>query len=493
MTSGTGARVSEVFLNACRQHRARTAVVSADGEEVTYGELADRVRARSDAIDSLIDSKARGVGLCGENSLEYLVSYYATVHCERVPFLVDPQFAKQELEEVRARCGVRALLADRDVASRFPLPVQTKCLQDSDLLVLSLEEAEGEQLASVGLSEATATCRFTSGTTGRPKCLEFSHRAVLGAARTWVAGTGLKESDRTLCLAAFSNGLAFNTSLLPTFLVGAQLHLGRGLPSSRKIRRTVRLSKITRLVAFPLIYRLISEDQRACAEDYESLSIGISAGAVLPPMVRNACSDRLGIRIADYYGIAEVGPCTFETEPDWTEGLGKALPGVSIRMQSQEEGDAEVRVKTESMASNYLNLPGLFEESLDEDRYYRTGDVGHLQNGRLFLTGRLGGAINVGGRKIDPVEIEQAARDVAGVDDAVAFADRDSNDTTVLHLVVAGTRGVSRADILRGCRGRLSGYKVPAHVTWVPQIPRSALGKVNIAQLQRLASTVTNP
>lgn len=79
------------------------------------------------------------------------------------------------------------------------------------------------------------------------------------------------------------------------------------------------------------------------------------------------------------------------------------------------------------------------------------------------------------------------------MDDAVAFADRDSNDTTVLHLVVAGTRGVSRADILRGCRGRLSGYKVPAHVTWVPQIPRSALGKVNIAQLQRLASTVTNP
>ena len=75
---------------------------------------------------------------------------------------------------------------------------------------------------------ATQVCRFTSGTTGRPKCLEFSGDAVVSAARNWVLGTGMTGEDRTLCLAALSNGLAFNTSLLSTFLAGGELHFLKG-------------------------------------------------------------------------------------------------------------------------------------------------------------------------------------------------------------------------------------------------------------------------
>ncbi len=487
MTSTAPPGVSEAFLDACQQHRQRTAVVSQGGDRFTYGSLADRVRARADAIDSLMAPEVRRVGLYGENSVEYLVSYYATVHSGRVPFLVDPQFGGQELAEIRSGCGVRTFLVHREVASRFPLPVRARRVSGTDLSVFSLQRDEG--VAPLPISESTATCRFTSGTTGKPKCLEFSHHSVLRAARSWAAGTGVDGGDRTLCLAGFSNGLAFNTSLLPTFLVGAQLHLARGLPSSSKIRQAIRRRGITRLIAFPLVYRLISDDPAACVDDYKSLSIGISAGAVLAPVVRRACTRRLGVWIADYYGIAEAGPCTFETESDWNEGLGKPLPGVSIRLNPRVDGQAEVCVKTDSMATRYLNLPGLFEESLDGDGYYRTGDIGYLQGGRLFLTGRSGGAINVGGRKIDPLEVEQVALSIPGVEDAVVFADQDSNDMAALHLVVAGPERISRLEIVRSCAGQLSEYKIPAHVTWLPRMPRSAAGKVSVARLRELIAS----
>lgn len=493
MTSTATAGVSDVFLDACVQHRERTAVVSEDGDQVTYGSLTDRVRARAGAIDSLLGPDVRRVGLYGENSVEYLVSYYATVHSGRVPFLLDPQFAGQELAEIRSGCSVRTFLVHPEVASRFPLPVRAQRVLGADLSLLSMHEQRDERVAPLSIGESSATCRFTSGTTGKPKCLEFSHQAVLGAARNWAAGTDVKGSDRILCLAGFSNGLAFNTSLLSTSLVGAQLHLARGLPSSSKVRHAIRRWRITRLVAFPLVYRLIAEDPAACVDDYKSLSIGITAGAVLPPVVRAACSRRLGVWIADYYGVAEAGPCTFETEPDWNEGLGKPLPGVSIRLNPRADGEAEVCVKTDSMATRYLNLPGLFEESLDEDGYYRTGDIGYLQGGRLFLTGRSGGAINVAGRKIDPLEVEQVALSAPGVEDAVVFADQDRNDMTALHLVVTGPKRVSRTEIIRWCAGQLSEYKIPPYVTWLPTIPRSAGGKVSVARLRQSISSTSSP
>jgi acyl-CoA synthetase (AMP-forming)/AMP-acid ligase II len=490
MTVTVSADVSETFLNACQQHRERAAVVSQGGVRVTYDELAERVRARAEAIDSVLPAKVRTVGLYGDNSVEYLVSYYATVHCGRVPFLIDPQFAKHELEQISISCGLSTFLVDQAVAARFPLLSRARHLVDTDLRVLSVLETDGASASSIFPTEDTATCRFTSGTTGTPKCLEFSHRAVLQAAVNWIEGTGLAGGDRTLCLAGFSNGLAFNTSLLPTFLIGAELHIHEGLPSSAKIRQRVSRSRVTRLVAFPLLYRLISDSQAARAEEFRSLSMGISAGAVLPPLVRRTCRDRLRIRIADYYGIAEAGPCTFEADLDRHEGLGEPLPGVSIRLHPQAQGDTEVLVKTESMATRYLNLPGLFEERLDPNGYYRTGDIGYIQSGRLFLAGRSSGAINVAGRKIDPVEVEQAALRVPGVEDAVAFEDKDGSDATALHLVVASTRPVSRSDVVRTCRGRLSAYKIPAKVTRVPEIPRSAVGKVNMGQLRRLTSAM---
>lgn len=491
MTVTVSANVSETLLDACKEHRDRTALVSQNGMRVTYGEFADRVRTRAQEIDSLLAGGVRMVGLYGENSIEYLVSYYAMVHCGRVPFLIDPHFAKQELEQIQTGCGVHTFLVDQAMADRFPLRHRSRCLAGKDgLNILSPDQAQNEAASVIATSEATATCRFTSGTTGTPKCLEFSHTAVLQAAANWVKGTGLTKSDRTLCLAGFSNGLAFNTSLLPTFLVGAELHLHRGLPSSVQIMQRVRRSEITRLVAFPVVYKLISKNEAVGAEDFRTLSVGISAGAALPPEVRRACTDRLSIRTADYFGIAEVGPCTFETDPDWNVGLGAPLPGVSLRLDARPEGDTEVCVRTESMATRYLNFPGLFEERLDADGYYRSGDIGYLRSGRLFLTGRSSGPINVAGRKIDPVEVEQAAMRARGVHDAVAFEDRDGNDEATLHLVVATSEALSRVDIVRICRERLSAYKVPASITFVPQIPRSAVGKVNIAELRRLTSAL---
>jgi acyl-CoA synthetase (AMP-forming)/AMP-acid ligase II len=196
--------------------------------------------------------------------------------------------------------------------------------------------------------------------------------------------------------------------------------------------------------------------------------------------------------ISDYYGIAETGPCTFERDPSHHSGLGQPLPGVELRIDpdGDDDGPGEVLVRTASMASGYLNQPGLFESRLNGDGFYRSGDRGYLRDGRLHLVGRNAGHINVAGRKVDPVEVAGVVRDLRGVADAVAFPDEDLNRETVVHLVVAGRNGEApeRAAVLAACRERLAHYKVPGLVSFVDEIPRNGIGKPRIGLLRERLS-----
>ncbi|MFJ4186611.1 class I adenylate-forming enzyme family protein [Kitasatospora sp. NPDC089509] len=489
-----GQRLGAAFLAACAEHGERRAVV-AGGEELSYARFAALVRERARTLDALLGPDLVNVGLHAANSIDYLVCYYALLVAGRLPFLIDATFGAAELEGIRTSCGVPAFLFDG--AEPFPLGGEARAVPDS-ALTLAVPPApaaapeSGEPESGVPVPGApepgasTATCRFTSGTTGAPKCLEFTADAVIAAARTWAAGTGLGPDDRVLCLAGFTNGLAFNTSLLPVFTVGAELHLYQGLPTSGGISRAVTRAAATRLVAFPLAYRLLAAAPRPDVGAFAGVTRAVSAAAVLDPEVRRGFESRYGVRIADYYGIAETGPCTYEREPDRSEGLGTALPGVSVKVVELPTGESEVRVRTDSMAAGYLNAPGALAERLDPDGYYRTGDLGHLADGRLFVTGRLGGPINLAGRKIDPAEIERTLLALDGVTDAAVFADTDANGETVLHAALAGSGRIGRAEVVDACRARLAPFKVPGRVTFLPAIPRSTVGKARMTELRRL-------
>lgn len=479
---GAAAPLGEVFLAACAEHAGRRAVVDA-GRELTYGELAGRVHERARALEDVLGPGGHRVALHAANSADYLISYYALLVAGRLPFLVDAQFGATELQSIRDSCGVGAFLTDRP--DRFALPSARVPVPGSGLALMR-PTGPGPGSEPPAPRSSTATCRFTSGTTGAPKCLEFSHEAVQSAARNWAAGTGLDAGDRVLCLAAFTNGLAFNTSLLPVFLVGAELHVYHGLPTSSGVASALRRSAATRLVAFPLAYRLLAEAAAPEPGALSDLRLAVSAAAVLDPHVRERFESRYGVRIADYYGVAETGPCTFERDPGYTRGLGTALPGVSLRIAAREDGEHEVRVRTASMATCYLNHPGGLEERLDGEGYYGTGDRGLIDQDRLYVTGRLGGAVNLGGRKVDTAEIEQVLLGVDGVRDTAVFADRDARGETVLHAVVCGS--LARADVVDACRTRLAPYKVPGRITFLPAIPRSSAGKVRLTELRELVT-----
>lgn len=465
--------IQDAMSGCFDRHSGRTAVAGA--EPISYDELRGRIL---DAVRTLREAfpeetgRKRHIGFCLGNRPGYVILYFATLYAGWLPLLLDANFNTGEIEAIRGDCGLDALVVE---PGKGPVPA------GDDVALQPLEPGE----PAFRPRPDTQVCRFTSGTTGRPKCLEFSGNAVVSAARNWVAGTGMTADDRTLALAALSNGLAFNTSLLSTFLAGGEIHFLKGMPLTRPVARRIAESRITRLVAFPTLYRNFVAPGGPEAAEMASLKHAISAGAPLWPDVREEFRNRFGLDISDYYGIAETGPVTFERDPDHHTGLGQPLPGVEIRIASDDEDAGEVLVRTESMASGYLNHPGLFEGRVDDEGFYHSGDRGRIVDGRLHLVGRTQDHINVAGRKIDPTEIVSVVTALDGVEDAVAFPDEDLNRETLVHLVVvAPGNGLTKAGVAEACRARLAPWKVPGRVSFVDEIPRTAIGKPRIALLR---------
>ncbi|MEA2564239.1 MAG: HIP---CoA ligase [Acidobacteriota bacterium] len=471
--------IRDAMAESLDRHRGRTAVVGA--EALSYEELGSRIHA---AVDLFGD--VRHVGFCLGNRPEYVILYFATLFAGRLPLLLDANFNTGEIEAIRSDCGLDALVIEPSKAQALDIPGKGESVPFGDAVVLPLSRFEPR----FAPRPDTEVCRFTSGTTGRPKCLEFSGHAVVSAARNWVLGTGMTHEDRTLCLAALSNGLAFNTSLLSTFVAGGELHFLKGAPLTRPVARRIEEIGITRLVAFPTLYRNFVAPGGPDRSAMASLEHAISAGAPLWPDVREEFRSKYGLDISDYYGIAETGPVTFERDASHHTGLGQPLPGAEIRI-TEEDGEAgEVLVRTASMASGYLNHPGLFEERVDSQGFYHSGDRGRLVDGRLHLVGRTQDHINVAGRKIDPTEIVAVVLALDGVADAVAFPDEDLNREALVHLVVvASNGGVTKAAVAEACRSRLAPYKVPGRISFVQEIPRTGIGKPRIAVLREQLNT----
>ncbi len=481
-------RLWQAMHDSLRQHHDRPAVGSA-GAQVSYAELDEQ----SAALQRRIATHTAGlrprprIALFAGNGIGYVTAFLAILRDGGVPLLFDPGWGAVELNAAIRSCGVDLVLHDRALTG-----VPSRVLAETaDAMTVSepLERVEGPEMAP-----DTEVCRYTSGTTGFANCIEFAGSAVLGAAAGWREGTGLSSEDRILCFAGLSNGLAFNTSLNPGLLAGSLLVLPAGLPTSGQVARFLTECEPSLLTGFPALY---SSLLRRTGElpGLSRLRVALSSGAPLPAADAVELRERHGLAIANYYGVAEVGPLTFDPEPAPERGLGSPLPGVVFDLgdAADDEQPRPIAVRSQSMGTRYLNAPGVFEAKLDAAGFYRTGDEGFLREGRLHLAGRSGKAVNVGGRKIDPREVEAVLTGVPGVTAAAVVAVTKRNGDAALGAVVAASDAVS-ADALRAhCRSVLADYKVPERLVVVEALPLTAIGKPRLTAVRELLGDTVLP
>jgi long-chain acyl-CoA synthetase len=158
--------------------------------------------------------------------------------------------------------------------------------------------------------------------------------------------------------------------------------------------------------------------------------------------------------------------------------VGAPLPGVQVAVDAPDGEVGEVLARGPNIMLGYWKRPEATREVLGPDGWYRTGDAGYFQDGRLYLVDRLKDMIISGGENVYSVEVERAIASFPGVEEVAVVGRRDERWGERVHAVIVGA-GLDPAEIVAHCRTRIGGYKLPRSFEFRTEpLPKSGAGKV---------------
>lgn len=324
----------------------------------------------------------------------------------------------------------------------------------------------------------------SSGTTGFPRLVHRDAPSIDAVSNAMVESIGFSESDRVLALLPLSHSYGIEHGLLAPVWSGAEVILGHGLDLN--IIQT-ELPHTTIFPTVPSAVEILTELPGATTE-LPHLRRIYSAGSPLPRSVFDRFLSRYRIRVSQLYGATEVGSVTYNAadHPDFDPAsVGDPMRGVEIRIADPLHPEKLVPARSEGHV--HIHAASMFGGYLDQrpalvDGFFPTGDLGSLDAaGRLTITGRLKLLIDVGGLKVNPVEVETVLREHPLVGSCIVVPMRQSETVYRVKAIVTPrdpSRPPSVEDLRALARQKLATYKVPRAFEIRPSLPTTPTGKV---------------
>lgn len=347
-----------------------------------------------------------------------------------------------------------------------------------------------------------AALLYTSGTSGRPKGVMLSHGNLRANLRQCRVAVGCGPADTMFGVLPQFHSFGMTVLTIMPLATGARaVYAARFVP--QKIVASIREHRPTIMVAIPSMYNALLQVKSAGPEDFASFRMMVSGGEPLPRDVADRFEQRFGVRLCEGFGLTETSPVTNICRPEeYRPGsVGPPLPEVEERIVDAETGrvlapgqDGELRIRGPNVMAGYYHLPELTREAFDADGFLRTGDMARLdEQGHLYITGRIKEMLIVGGENVFPREIEEVINEHPSVHASGVVGESDPMRGEVPVAFVEPEEGAVADEqaILRHCRERLAGYKVPRRIVVLDQLPRNPTGKILRRDLRALLETAT--
>jgi fatty-acyl-CoA synthase len=340
---------------------------------------------------------------------------------------------------------------------------------------------------------AAAMC-YTTGTTGDPKGVVYSHRAVwLHCFGVWGA-FGLDESERLLLIVPMFHVNAWGVPYA-CWMLGCTLLLPDRFLQPQPLCDFVKAEQPTFTGGVPTIFTGMLHHAEATGADLSSLKRAICGGSAVPRSLIEAFADKLGIELIQAWGMTETSPlgCIAfppagipeEEEMDWRSKTGRAVPGVELRIVSEDgvelpwDGHAvgELEARGPWITGSYY---GIEAPERFHDGWLRTGDVGVIDaRGYLQITDRSKDVIKSGGEWISSVELENALVAHPAVADAavVGVADVKWEERPLAAVVLKPGAAAGPDELRTFLDGKVARWWLPERWTFVEELPKTSVGK----------------
>jgi fatty-acyl-CoA synthase len=508
-------------------HRRAEVVSLLDAEGRKKRARIDEVGLRADRLAAGLRSLGVGpgdrVGTYAFNSQEHLEAYYAVPCSGAVLHTLNPRLSPEQVAYTIDHAGDRVVLLDAVLVPEMEkvLPHLSNGVErfvvigEGERGALPANTLGYEELLGAGdggfewpeLDErAAAALCYTSGTTGNPKGVLYTHRALCLHTLVMAGHDAyrMSERDRILAVVPMFHAMGWNLAYLAG-MVGADLVMpGRHLQPER-LARLIGEERVTATCGVPTIWMDLLRHQGG---DLSSLELAICGGTQVPPALMREFEQRHGVKVVQGWGMTETlpgavlahDPPRAEDEDErWfrREHTGRVSPFFELRIVAAdgevapEDGETpgEVEIRGPTVIAEYFENPEASAAAI-HDGWLRTGDVGTLdEEGWLRITDRAKDVIKSGGEWISSVDLESALMAHPAVVEAAVIALPDERwSERPLACVVAETE-VGPDELREFIAPRVAKWWLPDDFAYLEEIPKTSVGKFDKKVLRQMLAT----
>ena len=449
----------------------RTALL-VDGSAFTYRDVGAAVSAAAWNLDRLGVARGDRVALADRCGLFALAGVLGAARIGAAAAPMSPVLTSSEIAALAAAAGCGEIgLGGAEARKQMSAALGREPVEED---VLLRRPPIGESPPLAGSSDDVALVLFTGGTTGLPKPIPITHQILEARVRGFSPPPDPAATPVITLVCVPFHHVAGLVGMLVGLAGGATIVVQPRFDAGEWIR-LVAAHRVARTFLVPTMLHRILEHPSFADADLSSLAM-ITYGAAPAPegLVERAVAAMPHVGFINVFGQTEtlgavtaLGPDEHRTGPSGS--VGRALPGVEIRIvdpATGEDGDAgEMWVRAAHTV---------------ERGWVRTGDLVRREpDGYLSATGRLSDAINRGGEKIAPFEIERALLAHPAVADAAVVGVPDPELGERVAAAIVRRSPVEEDELRAWCSTRLAAYKVPGRIRFVDEFPRTELGKVS--------------
>ncbi len=486
-------------LEHAAERSGRPALIDGStGRVLTYGELADQSARLAGGLRERGFGRGDVLGVIAPNLPEYAVLFLGVAMTGGTVTTINPTYTAPE---------VHHQLNDAAASLLVTIPMFMQVAQDAvpgtgveaifvldDAVdgaasVLDLFGAPLTDPVDVDPLDDVVVLPYSSGTTGLSKGVMLTHHNLVANIAQVLAASGMDDSDVVM-------------AVLPFFhIYGMQVLMNTGLRAGATIvtmprfdlEEFLRLHQehgITRSFVAPPIVVALAKHPVVDHYDLSQVRQVFSGAAPLSAELAQEASDRLGCEVVQGYGMTEMSPVSHLTVLGGAKGgsVGVTAPNTETRVVDPATGeslgvdaDGEVWVRGPQVMKGYLNNPTATRETLDDDGWLHTGDIGHVDaDGHLFIVDRLKELIKYKGFQVPPAELEALLLTHPAVADAavIGLPDEEAGEVPVGYVVTRPGVEVTTEDIQGFVADQVAHYKQIRQLHLVEEIPKSASGKI---------------
>lgn len=492
-------------------------IVSGTEMRLSYADLSKRIRQLSNSLKDYGISEDMCVGVMDWDTHRYLEYFFAVPMMGATLFTINVRLSPAQVLYMINHSQTDLLIVHQDFMSLID---NIKSDFDRDIIIVKIGSGEkyeqwiGDAPIDFHFPDfdenKIATLFYTSGTTGNPKGVSYSHRqlvlhtlGLVAGFGAWPGNAGFHRDDVYMPLTPLFHVHGWGFPYAATMLGLQQVYPGRYTPE--RILHLIAQEGVTFSHCVPTIMSMVLEHSSCQKTDLSNWKV-IIGGAALPKGLQDRAA-AIGISLHSAYGMSET--CPFLTVADLSSDDPKVqaqsgFPGplVDIRVVTTDMRDVphdgettgEVVVRAPWLTQSYLSNIQSSDE-LWRGGYLHTGDVGYIRdNGSLQITDRLKDVIKTGGEWISSLTLENIASFCNGVEEVAAIGLSHAKWGERPVLVIKPSKDVDpdlvRLNVLEEIQsyidaGELSKWSVPDDIIFVKELPKTSVGKLDKKALRQ--------